>query len=63
MTMGMEIGVVIGWVMIAVVVVVGGISICVVSSIGVVIIILALIEQWYYFSCVCSFRFAFRMLN
>ena len=58
MTMGMEIGVVIGWVMIAVVVGVGGssISICVVSSIGVVIIILALIEQWYYFSCVCSFR-------
>ena len=57
MTMGMEIGVVIGWVMIAVVVGVGGssISICVVSSIGVVIIILALIEQWYYFSCVCSF--------
>ena len=52
MTMGMEIGVVIGWVMIAVVVGVGGssISICVVSSIGVVIIILALIEQWYYLS-------------
>merc|ERR1712034_285381 len=60
MAMGMEIGLIIGGVMIVVGVAVVGSSIstavCVVSSIGVVILLLALIEQWYYFSCVWSLR-------
>merc|ERR1712034_79926 len=60
MAMGMEIGLIIGGVMTVVGVAVVGSSIsttvCVVSSIGVVILLLALIEQWYYFSCVWSLR-------